>query len=265
MLLFSVHRRYVLYCMERVLPMNEKKELQQMRFAVKQTIPVMMGYLFLGIAFGLMLQNAGYHFLWAFAISLFVYAGSMQFVMVSLLSGGASLIYAAVMTFFINGRHIFYGLSFIEKFNEMGKWKPYMIFSLTDETYSVLCGVKVPEGMSEKKTMFYISFFDQCYWIIGSVIGGLAGQLITFNTTGIDFSMTALFIAIVIEQWQESRNRAPAIIGTVCAVLCLLLLGPDRFIVPALAASVAILLVLQPMITKEEKAKQEEKEGEVLS
>lgn len=234
---------------ERKIPeMGKTKEFRCVRFAFKQTIPVMMGYLFLGIAFGLMLQNAGYHFLWAFASSLFIYAGSMQFVLVTLLTGGASLFYAAIMTFFINGRHIFYGLSFIEKFNEMGKWKPYMIFSLTDETYSVLCGVKIPEGINEKKAMLYISLLDQCYWIAGSVIGGLAGQFITFDSTGIDFSMTALFTAIVIEQWQGSKHHLPAVSGGICGIICLILLGPDRFIVPALAGAVILLLVFRPVM-----------------
>ena len=228
--------------------MKGKEELRCAQFAFKQTIPVMMGYLFLGLAFGLMLQSAGYHFLWAFAASLFIYAGSMQFVLVTLLTGGASLFYTAVMTFFINGRQIFYGLSFIKKFNRMGKYKPYMIFSLTDETYSVLCGVKVPEGMNENRTLFFIALFDHCYWIAGSVFGALAGQLITFDSTGIDFSMTALFTAIVVEQWQGSKNHLPAVFGAVCGVVSLLLIGPESFIVPALAGVVALLMLFRPVI-----------------
>ncbi len=220
---------------------NMKKK-DNIRFAVKQTIPVMLGYIFLGIAFGLMLQNAGFHFLWAFAISVFVYAGSMQFVMVTLLSGGAGLLYTAMMTFFINGRHIFYGLSFVEKYQQMGKRYPYMVFSLTDETYSVLCRTKIPEGMNEKDVMFYISLFNQCYWVLGSLVGGLAGQFISFDSTGIDFSMTALFVAIVVEQWQENKNRIPVIMGIVFSVVFLILLGPDKFILPSLAFSVFMLL-----------------------
>ncbi len=218
------------------------KKKDSIRFAAKQSIPVMLGYIFLGIAFGLMLQNAGFHFLWAFAISVFVYAGSMQFVMVTLLTGGAGLLYTAMMTFFINGRHIFYGLSFVEKYQQMGKRYPYMVFSLTDETYSVLCRTKVPEEMNEKDVMFYISLFNQCYWVLGSLIGGLAGQFISFDSTGIDFSMTALFVAIVVEQWQEDKNRIPVIMGIVFSIVFLILLGPDKFILPSLAFSVFMLL-----------------------
>ncbi len=214
-------------------------------FAFRQSVPVMLGYIFLGIAFGLLLQDAGYHFGWAFLSSVVIYAGSMQFVLVSLLTGGASLFYAAVMTLFINGRHIFYGLSFVEKYKKMGVACPYMVFSLTDETYSLLCSIKVPEGMEENKVFFWISFLDHCYWVIGSVMGALAGSRIGFDSTGIDFSMTALFIVIVVEQWQEQKSHFAALLGAVCGVSWLLILGPDRFILPALCSCVIVLLVVQ--------------------
>ena len=214
-------------------------------FAFRQSVPVMLGYIFLGIAFGLLLQDAGYHFGWAFLSSVVIYAGSMQFVLVSLLTGGASLFYAAVMTLFINGRHIFYGLSFVEKYKKMGVACPYMVFSLTDETYSLLCSIKVPEGMEENKVFFWISFLDHCYWVIGSVMGALAGSRIGFDSTGIDFSMTALFIVIVVEQWQEQKSHFAALLGAVSGVSWLLILGPDRFILPALCSCVIVLLVVQ--------------------
>lgn len=223
--------------------MSENNNNACIQYAFKQSVPVMLGYLFLGIAFGLMLQNAGYHFLWAFAISVCVYAGSMQFIMVTLLSGGASLVYTAIMTLFINGRHIFYGFSFIERYRRMGKAYPYMVFSLTDETYSLLCRTKIPMELDEKKVTFWISLLNQCYWIAGSVIGGLAGQLITFDSTGIDFSMTALFVAITVEQWQENKNHIPAVSGFIASVLFLILLGADRFILPSLTLSVILLLI----------------------
>lgn len=218
-------------------------------FAFRQSIPVMLGYIFLGIAFGLLLQNAGYSFWWAFLISVVVYAGSMQFILVSLLSGGAGLVYTALMTLFINGRHIFYGLSFVEKYKKMGRAYPYMVFSLTDETYSVLCGTKVPEEMDEDKVFFWISLLNQSYWVIGSVLGALAGSRITFDWTGIDFSMTALFIVIVVEQWQEQKSHFPALLGALCGIIWLLLLGPDRFILPALCSCVVILLVARSRVT----------------
>ncbi len=214
----------------------------EVKYAFIQSIPVMLGYIFLGIAFGLMLQDSGYNFVWAFFASLTIYAGSMQFVLVTLLTGGAGLLYSAIMTFFINGRHLFYGLSFIERFRDMGKKYPYMIFSLTDETYSVLCNLQTPENMNEKRIMFWIALFDHSYWILGSVLGALLGELILFDTTGIDFSMTALFVVIVINQWRESSEHRPVVIGGVVGVLCLLLLGAEQFLLPALTITAIILL-----------------------
>lgn len=218
-------------------------------FAFKQSIPVMLGYIFLGIAFGLLLQNAGYSFIWAFLASVVIYAGSMQFVLVNLLTAGAGLLYTAVMTLFINGRHIFYGISFAEKYKKMGKAYPYMVFSLTDETYSVLCGTKIPEGMEESKVFFWVSLMDQCYWILGSVIGALVGSYITFDSTGIDFCMTALFVVIAVEQWQERKSHFPALLGAVSGIVWLLLLGPDRFILPALCTCMAVLLLARRYVT----------------
>lgn len=218
----------------------------EIRFAFMQSVPVMLGYIFLGFAFGLMLQNAGYGFGWAFLCSLVIYAGSMQFVLVTLLSGGANLIQAAIMTLFINGRHIFYGLSFVEKFRKMGKMYPYMVFSLTDETYSVLCGLKVPQGMNEGRISFYISLMDHLYWIAGSVLGALIGQLIHFDATGIDFSMTALFVVIVLNQWMDSKEHKPALIGLIVGIAALLLLGESNFLLPALTVTMLILMVIRP-------------------
>ena len=230
-------------------------------FAFRQSVPVMLGYIFLGIAFGLLLQDAGYSFVWAFFISVIVYAGSMQFIMVSLMTGGAGLLYTAVMTFFINGRHIFYGLSFVEKYKKMGKACPYMVFSLTDETYSVLCGTKVPEGMKEDKVFFWISLFDHSYWVAGSVLGAVAGSYITIDTTGIDFSMTALFLVIVVEQWQEQRSHFAAITGAICGIIWLLLLEPDRFILPALCSCVVILLAVRGSVEGRTTKQKEEVAG----
>lgn len=221
-------------------------------FAFTQTVPVLLGYIFLGIAFGLMLQNAGYGYVWAFVISLCVYAGSMQFVLVTLLAGTESLLYTAIMTLFINGRHIFYGLSFIERYKKMGKAFPYMVFSLTDETYSVLCNLKVPQGMDEKKVSVLISAMNHIYWILGSVLGAVIGRLISFNTTGIDFAMTALFVVIVVNQWLEKKNRFSTITGFITAIFTLAFLGPDSFLLPALTLDVIILLFFKKSADKQE-------------
>ena len=217
---------------------------QTVRFAFYKTIPVLLGYLFLGLAFGLLLQEAGYSFWWALLSSGIVYAGSIQFVLVEFLSGGTGLLTVAVMTLLINSRHAFYGLSFVEKFRKM-KTYPYMIFSLTDETYSLLCSLKVPEGIDEKKAMFLIALFDQLYWVAGSVLGAALGQVLPFDMTGIDFAMTALFVTIFVDQWREAKSHLPAIVGLCSATVCLLIFGGSNFILPSLIITVGILMALR--------------------
>ena len=217
---------------------------QTVRFAIYKTIPVLLGYLFLGLAFGLLLQEAGYSFWWALLSSGIVYAGSIQFVLVEFLSGGTGLLTVAVMTLLINSRHAFYGLSFVEKFRKM-KTYPYMIFSLTDETYSLLCSLKVPEGIDEKKAMFLIALFDQLYWVAGSVLGAALGQVLPFDMTGIDFAMTALFVTIFVDQWREAKSHLPAIVGLCSAAVCLLTFGGSNFILPSLIITVGILMALK--------------------
>ena len=217
---------------------------QTVRFAFYKTIPVLLGYLFLGLAFGLLLQEAGYNFWWVLLSSGIVYAGSIQFVLVEFLSGGTGLLTVAVMTLLINSRHAFYGLSFVEKFRKM-KTYPYMIFSLTDETYSLLCSLKVPEGIDEKKAMFLIALFDQLYWVAGSVLGAALGQVLPFDMTGIDFAMTALFVTIFVDQWREAKSHLPAIVGLCSAAVCLLIFGGSNFILPSLIITVGILMALK--------------------
>ena len=217
---------------------------QTVRFAFYKTIPVLLGYLFLGLAFGLLLQEAGYSFWWALLSSGIVYAGSIQFVLVEFLNGGKGFLTVAVMTLLINSRHAFYGLSFVEKFRKM-KTYPYMIFSLTDETYSLLCSLKVPEGIDEKKAMFLIALFDQLYWVAGSVLGAALGQVLPFDMTGIDFAMTALFVTIFVDQWREAKSHLPAIVGLCSAAVCLLIFGGSNFILPSLIITVGILMALR--------------------
>lgn len=214
-----------------------------LKMALKQTIPVMSGYLVLGMAFGLLLQKNGYNFLWALLISLVVYAGSMQFVLIGLLSGGMGLISVIITTLSVNSRHIFYGISFTQKFKSMGKKGLYMIFSLSDETYSLLCSTKVDDKKQESNLYFMISLLNQCYWIIGSVMGSLIGDKIKINTEGLEFSMTALFVVIFVEQWISAEKHFPAIAGGICGVGFLIILGPDRFMLPALIAAACLLVI----------------------
>lgn len=215
---------------------------EQRKRAAKLTLPVFCGYIVLGIAFGATLAQAGYGPVWALAISTLVYAGSLQFVMVPFLAGGTSLIAVALTALMVNARHLFYGLSCIERFGRMDKRiRPYMITSLTDETYSVFCGLS---GDEEDGVMFRVTLYDQIYWVIGSILGTLLAQGLPFDLTGIDFSMTALFVVICVEKALEMKNRVPMVIGAVCALAMLFLLGPSAFLAPALGLTAVLLTVM---------------------
>jgi 4-azaleucine resistance transporter AzlC len=178
-------------------------------------------------------------------MSLFVYAGSMQFIAVNFFINPLGLAEAALMTLLVNIRHMFYGLSLLDRFNKSGKLKPYLIFSLTDETYSLLCSVKTPQGVDEGKFLFSIALLNQLYWVTGTAVGLAAGSLIRFNTRGIDFAMTALFIVIFIEQWLSASSHAPALVGFFCAAASLFIIGRDNMVLPAMLIMTAILVMLR--------------------
>ena len=207
------------------------------------TIPVMVGYLFLGVAFGVLLQKNGYGVVWAILMSAVIYAGSMQFLAINFLTPGVGVLSIIFMTLMVNIRHIFYGLSMLERFRGTGKKKPYLIFSLTDETFSLLCSAEPPQGVDRGLFYFFISLLDQVYWVAGSALGGLAGALLSFNTKGIDFAMTALFVVIFVNQWRESKQHLPALCGLGLTALCLLVFGADNFLLPALLLILAALLL----------------------
>lgn len=214
---------------------------QAVRTAFLDTVPVMTGYLFLGFGFGILLNESGYGVLWSLAMSGFIYAGSMQYVAVSLMTGGASLLLTALTTLMVNARHLFYGISMVDAYKGAGRKKPYLIFALTDETYSLVSQNQVPEGISRHGYCFLVSLFDQIYWVAGSVLGSLVGSLIPLNYEGIDFVLTALFVTIFVEQWLSTPNHLPAIIGVVSTVVCLLIFGKDIFLIPSMVL-IAILL-----------------------
>lgn len=222
-----------------------------LRPAFTATIPVLCGYLFIGFAFGVMLRDTGYAPPWAFLCSLTIYAGSGQYLLVSLLAAKASLVTVAVMTLLLNCRHIFYGLSFLDTFHQMGHKKWYMIFSLTDETYSLLCSLKTPEGVDPNAMRFLIALLDHSYWIGGSVIGAIIGGVMPFDSTGIDFAMTSLFTVIFIEQWLSTKCHVPALMGLGAAAVSLALLGPDNFILPAMLAICVMLAACKGRLYRE--------------
>lgn len=209
--------------------------------AFPYTIPVLTGYLFIGIAFGVMYAEKGYSFLWAALMSILVYAGSGQYLAVNFFVPGISFLHVIFMTLMVNIRHIFYGISLLDKFNQMGAKRWYMIFGLTDETYSLLCTTNIPEDVEEEKFLFAISIMNQSYWVIGSVIGGLAGAVLPFESEGIDFAMTALFVVIFVEQWMNKSNRIPELTGIIASVICLQFFGAEQFVLPSMLLIIMVL------------------------
>ncbi|MBE6670901.1 MAG: branched-chain amino acid transporter AzlC [Ruminococcaceae bacterium] len=220
---------------------------ERIRKAFKLTIPVLTGYICLGIGFGIILEAKGYGVLWAFCMGLFIYAGSMQYVAVDLISGGASLIATALTTLMVNARHLFYGISMIEKYKGTGKKKPYLMMSLTDETYSLI----VSDNTNDKRLYFLISLFNHCYWVIGCTVGSLIGSVLNFNTNGVEFVLTALFVTVFVEQWLNCKNHLPAVIGVVSTVLCLVVFGAEYFLIPSMILITIVLTVLKKYTVSE--------------
>lgn len=217
--------------------MNERKNC--FKEALISTMPVMAGYIVLGIGFGMLLQTRGYGVGWAFLMSLIIFAGSMQYVAIDLMTGGVSLITAALTTLAVNARHLFYGISMVDKYKaEKKPLKKYFLFwTLTDETYSLVC------SNENEKYHFYVSSLNYSYWVLGSVLGSLLGEVIPFSMEGIDFSLTALFLTVFVEQWLTTKNHVSALVGVGASLLCLLLFGSEQFLIPAMVL-IAVLLIL---------------------
>ncbi|MBQ3529207.1 MAG: AzlC family ABC transporter permease [Oscillospiraceae bacterium] len=204
--------------------------------AFLKTLPVMAGYLVMGAGFGILFRVNGYGPVWALCMSVFLYAGSMQFVGISLLASGASAITVAVTTLLVQARHLFYGLSLVDRYKGAGFKKLYMIHAITDETYSLVCSTEAPEDVKPHAFYFAMSLLDHIYWIAGCVLGNLIGGFLTFDTTGLDFAMTALFVTIFVEQWQSTKEHRPALLGAILALVCLVLFGAENFLIPAMVA-----------------------------
>ncbi len=225
-----------------VKPIKQPHHAAALRAAFPATIPVLTGYLCIGMAYGLLMANAGYGIFWALLLSLLCYAGSMEFVAVSLLTAGFDPVQALLMALMINARHAFYGLSMLEKYRGTGWARPFLIFSLTDETFSLVSTLEPPDGVTRRDFYFWISLLDYLYWQVGSVLGALIGGLLPFDTTGLDFALTALFIVLFLEQWRKRENRPAALIGLGCTAVSLAVVGADRLVIPAMVLILAVLL-----------------------
>ncbi len=209
------------------------------RRAFLDTLPVMSGYLVLGFGFGILMKVSGFGILLTFAMSFLVYAGSMQYAAVGLLTGGASLLTIAFTTLMVNARHLFYGISMLDRYRGIGKQKPYLIFGLTDETYSLVCRKTPDDQFGTYSTL--VTLYNHLYWVSGSVLGAVVGSLIHFNGEGIEFALTALFLTVFLEQWMSSKRHTPALIGVLVTTWCLLLFGNEQFLIPSMLI-IALLL-----------------------
>ena len=244
---------------------NGSKVRMALSYAFPKTIPIMVGYVFLGMAYGILMSVNGFGVFWAALNSLIVYTGSLEFIGVNFLAAAVSPVTAFVMALMISARHIFYGLSMLGKYQNVSKkLKPYLIFTLTDETFSIVCEEEPPETISREWVYFWMSFLDQMYWIAGSVIGAALGSVISFNTKGLDFALTALFVMIFTEQWIGQKRHWPAVTGVVCSVICLNVFGQSAFIIPTMIAILAVSAIVykKEKLTEngEENKKQDEPE-----
>lgn len=213
------------------------------KIAFRDTIPVLTGYLFLGIGFGILLNQNGYGIVWAFFMALFIFAGSAQYLAVSLLASRASLIGTAIAILLLNARHLFYGISLIDTYKDAGKKKPYLIFALTDETYSLVTQNNPPEGIGRTEYCFLVSLFNHIYWICGCTLGNILGFALPIDFKGVEFVLTALFVTMFVEQWLSHKDHRPAIIGVMSTTLCLLILGKEIFLIPAMLLIAALLTI----------------------
>ncbi|PHV70089.1 branched-chain amino acid ABC transporter permease [Sporanaerobium hydrogeniformans] len=228
--------------------MNEK--VKALKAAFPCTLPVLTGFGFLGIAYGILMQSKGYGAIWSLLMSLIAFGGSMQFVAVTLLATGFDPLQAFYLSLIVNARHLFYGISMLEKYRGLDKLKFFLIYTLCDETFSIVCNQKVPEGVEPKWFYFFVSLLDYSYWAIASFLGGCLGQLIDIKTKGLDFALTALFVVIFVEGWKDKKNRIPAVIGVVTSILCLVCFGEGNFIIPAMVLILVQLTLLRKSLTK---------------
>ena len=219
--------------------------LRALSVAFPHTLPILAGFAFLGFAYGLYMSALGFSFLYPTLMALCIYGGSLEFVAAEMLLGSFAPLSALLASLMIQARHLFYGIAMLEKFKGTGRKKPYLIFGLCDETFSIHCAVPPPEGVDRGWFMFFVTVLNQLYWVAGATLGALLGYLIHFNTTGIEFVMTALFVVMFLNQWEERKDHRPALIGVGCTLLCLLVLGSDHFLLPAMGLIILCFLWLR--------------------
>ena len=213
-----------------------------LKAAFPATVPVLTGYLCLGMAYGLLMAANGYGPLWSTLMSAIGFGGSMQYVAITLLVTAFDPLQAFLLAIMVNARHIFYGLSLLDKYKGLGKLRLFLIYVLSDETFSLITTLEPPEGVERKDFYFWISLLDYSYWVIATALGGLLGNFLTFDTKGMDFALTAMIVVLFLEQWKKKENRPAGLIGIVCAAVSLAVFGADKLVIPAMVLVLAALL-----------------------
>ena len=224
------------------------RSMSEKIFALKKTFPILLGYLAIGMAFGLIMQNVGYPWYLVLIMSVLIFAGAAQYAAAGMFAAGAGFLDIALATFLINSRHLVYGLSLIGKYKDTQPYTLYLIFGLTDETYGLMTTTEIPPELSRKKTYFYITLFDQSYWIIGGLVGFFLGRMIPFDFAGVDFALTSLFVVLLIEQWKNCPEKRPFAIAAVCSVAAIIFAGPQQMLIVAFVLSIALLLLFRRRI-----------------
>lgn len=229
--------------------------------AFPHTIPIFAGFWFLGMAYGIYMNASGFSFVYPMLMSLLIYGGSLEFVAVEMLLSPFAPVQVLIMTLLIQARHLFYGISMLDKFKGTGWKKFYLIFGMCDETFSINYTAEIPEDVDKGWFMFFVTMLDRIYWVSGATIGGLVGSLLTFDTTGINFVMTAMFVVIFLEQWLKDKNHTPAMLGLAASVLCLVVFGADSFMIPTMVLILLALAVLRKPIEARELKETEAKKA----
>ncbi|KIR02589.1 Branched-chain amino acid transport protein azlC [Lachnospiraceae bacterium TWA4] len=225
---------------------NKKATLKKAFLAAfPHTLPILAGFLFLGISYGIYMNVSGFPFIYPMLMSLIIFAGSVEFVAVNLLLGVFSPLQAFIIAFVLNARHLFYGISMLDKYKGTGFKKLYLIYGMCDESFSINYTAKIPEDVDKGWFMFFVNLLNQIYWVTGATLGGIFGSFINFNTEGLDFVMTALFVVIFLDQWMKEKEHSNALIGLIVSALCVVLLGADNFMIPAMLLILGLLTLIQ--------------------
>ena len=224
--------------------------LRALKAAFPHTVPIFAGFWFLGLAYGIFMNVSGFGFWYPLLMSLVIFGGSLEFVAVTMLLGAFAPLQTLVMALILQARHLFYGVAMLEKYRGLGWKKPYLIFGLCDETFSINCTAEIPEDVDRGWFYFFVTLLNHLYWVSGSTIGGLVGSLLTFDTEGIEFVMTAMFVVIFLEQWKKEKRHDSALLGLGASALCLLVFGADAFIIPSMACVLVLLTALRRPIER---------------